>query len=435
MIVFFTGWVLSKAMHQLWFLGIRNNARNKIFYISIISFFVIINLIFYQTVSSYEGYQKERIVASYKGSIAKTLNRKKLESLEFIVGQQTIGKDFLGQNIVYINTIKNLLDRILPDYLDYVIFLEKNIAGFSKNLGHRAIENQEWKNADSIEAGEIEIKLIWNDDVYKHTFNGSVSKYYYLIIFSAVLIIFFIILALLYRNHSMFIKNKALYSLSKLKFFKRENAKLMNSIMLHQKLNSNFMKVASTTQTKNMPIKSGHYKDIKYGDYVFPIMLVDQTKSEISAEKFSEDLMSYFDCIRFSRLLQVKVLEANSICIPCYTEVFYQIIFSLIINVFRLLENQSDKSRSIKIHISKEKLTLCYSGFPLNENSMVNILEKFEAADLFSLTITKIFESIKYHEMYYTINYVNGHNKIEIIFSKQKEDQKMADIIKFRGAT
>lgn len=155
-------------------------------------------------------------------------------------------------------------------------------------------------------------------------------------------------------------------------------------------------------------------------------MLKGISKSTIEIDNFFANLEKSL----VFNMLNSKVsfsIATKYLSIECDKEVLYQVIFSLTTNIMMFLENQSDKIKHIDIEVLENKITYIYTGYPMSRDNIIKLSNHMLPiyVDTFLLTGAKLFESIDYHNMSYNFVSLGFKNKIELLFCKENEQNKL----------
>ncbi|WP_341757334.1 hypothetical protein [Candidatus Tisiphia endosymbiont of Ditula angustiorana] len=212
------------------------------------------------------------------------------------------------------------------------------------------------------------------------------------------------------------------------------NNTLLSNKKINQKLKKLFIKKATEMYIKQeMGIILGNEKiiqNISPSDYLFPMCLYDTSPEKINIVNLTKSLKEYFSPYFIRVALKIKK-TIDTININCATEVFYQLIFSLIFNLMEFMDRQSEVPKIMEIRFTEKKVIIEYDSFPLNEERMVDISETIvlEYMDVFLLSCRKIFKSLKEHKFEYSVSSTDESNIVEIIYpivinkSVQKQEQ------------
>ena len=108
----------------------------------------------------------------------------------------------------------------------------------------------------------------------------------------------------------------------------------------------------------------------------------------------------YFTKIGLRVTSNIKDIELN-----CSIEVFYQLIFSLVFNLVKFMDRQSNVPQILKIDFKQDKITIVNDCFPLDERKMIKLSDIIieECIDVFILNCHKIFKSLKEHKFKYSL--------------------------------
>jgi hypothetical protein len=174
-------------------------------------------------------------------------------------------------------------------------------------------------------------------------------------------------------------------------------------------------------------------KTLEYNNYLFPMSLVAFASEELDLEEFINSVKEYFG-FHFISTSVVTHWTSSKIKISCAKEVMYQLVFSLIRNIIRFMEDQNNLPKTLSLSFLDEKMTISYDSFPLNEEKMVILSQGFslEEVDVFFLNCKKIFKSLKEHKLDYSVSNAIGQNTISIFWNSAARKKNTKDnIIKF----
>jgi len=206
----------------------------------------------------------------------------------------------------------------------------------------------------------------------------------------------------------------------------QEKAAILLQHRAEQRLRRILIQKATEIYVHNTaPNISDKYKHSpQLSNLLFPITFTDIAyDEEIDVDKLTNDLNDYL--AYESTKVHIKInKEAERIKIPCSTPVFYQILFSLISNLLRLMPIPSstteDAHKNFIITLAEEKIIIDYETFPLNNESINTFLSKkgLDKIDAFFLDYKRILESFKNHNIEYHTSSNTKGNKFEISFKK-----------------
>ena len=212
------------------------------------------------------------------------------------------------------------------------------------------------------------------------------------------------------------------------------NKALLSNKKINQRLNKLFIKKATEMYVKQeLGVISGDehiIKNISPSNYLFPMCLYDSSSEKINIVNLIESLEGYFSPYFITTALKIKT-TTDIVNINCTTEVFYQLIFSIIFNLMEFMDKQSEVPKTMVINFTEKKVIINYDSFPLDEERMISLSDSItlEYMDIFLLNCRKIFKSLKEHKFEYGISSEGEQNTVEIIYpivindAEQKEGQ------------
>lgn len=335
--------------------------------------------------------------------------------------------------IIDLHQIREILSNIFPEFIDYQMVIDgNNIA--NNSAGNRVFDmNREYKLLENISL-LINLGIKKDSDFYVKSLKHLLMKSS-IIAFSSCIIIFLILYFYLKRKAE---NDCRLYILEEnLTTVDKEKNALLSRDKIYSQLNKNFIKKATEiyiqqiTGEKQAPENS---VNISANNYIFPIPLNDSSYSNIDIQSLVLMLQKYFLPYAGNIVLRVET-SVHTININCASEVFYQLIFSLIYNLMELMEKQNEQLKLMKIKFSEKDLVVEYDSFPLDEERMIYLSDSIieEHIDAFFLSCRKLFKSLIDHKFAYIIkSRDNGQNSVEIVYpeknlSIQSQENKIID--------
>jgi len=170
---------------------------------------------------------------------------------------------------------------------------------------------------------------------------------------------------------------------------------------------------------------------------IFPIAIIDDTKSIINIKKLLADLVEFFKYDLEQKKIELNInSKIDNIEINASEESLYQIIFSLVFNVLNLIPDHTNLAINV-INDEIFKFTLEYNGFNLSEEQMRNYSSRYPK-EVFLLNLNQVFDHLKLYKFTYSItrNTANNTIRLEICSNRtiEKEDKdkifKLKDYIK-----
>ena len=330
--------------------------------------------------------------------------------------------------------LRKTLDKTIPPYITYNISINHDSVGISKISSQTAVSKQTY-NLGGSDSAILVLGIDPNSAYYKEIDQQTKNS----ILFTAIgsFIIFSLVL-FLYLNIRKRINEKIELLENSLLDEDRMNKVLLQKTDCEQTLRNLFIKKATEIYlAKELGIDkidtSTLGDEINPSQYLFPIALTDKSLTKIDIEILVSTLRCYFADKFVSTAIEFKV-QVKELNIRCAKEVFYQLIFSLLDNLIRFMESQSDRIKLISIDFEPERVIITYDSFMINEDTMVMLSRQMLAdiGDIFLLSCDKIFSSLKKHDMDYHLFYEHGVNIIEINLAKIiNQDPKENIVIQF----
>ncbi len=326
--------------------------------------------------------------------------------------------------------LRENLNRIFPNFIGYAIIINDYSVAFGldykQNFNIIKDYQIDLNTVLTIKVGvnkNSSFYLLNRRKIYKNTLITAIATFFICLLF-----------LYLYLKITNIIEER----LSILEHDLHEERKINNTLLsnkkINQKLKKLFIKKATEMYIKQeMGIILGDEKiiqNISPSDYLFPMCLYDTSPEKINIVNLTKSLKEYFSPYFIRVALKIKK-TIDTININCATEVFYQLIFSLIFNLMEFMDRQSEVPKIMEISFTEKKVIIEYDSFPLNEERMVDISETIvlEYMDVFLLSCRKIFKSLKEHKFEYSVSSTDASNIVEIIYpivinkSVQKQEQ------------
>ena len=158
------------------------------------------------------------------------------------------------------------------------------------------------------------------------------------------------------------------------------NKALLSNKKINQRLNKLFIKKATEMYVKQeLGVISGDehiIKNISPSNYLFPMCLYDSSSEKINIVNLIESLEGYFSPYFITTALKIKT-TTDIVNINCTTEVFYQLIFSIIFNLMEFMDKQSEVPKTMVINFTEKKVIINYDSFPfVNCNQVLTPLRQ-----------------------------------------------------------
>ena len=331
--------------------------------------------------------------------------------------------------------LKKIIDKVIPYYISYNISINRSDIGLSKANAGEFILQKEY----GLGGADIFVINLGIDPTSKYYISNEevLRNWLVLSLGTSSLLFLSILLAFLHFRRKINLTIELLEN--DLLEEEKTNKVLLSKKSGEQKLKNLFIKkmteiyIAKELEALQVNAKIPE-NTINPVNLIFPISLIDDAPSIINISELIDILQEYFaDKFIYTALqFNAKIEELN---IKCAKEVFYQIIFSLIDNLIKFMESQSDSLKSIIVSFDEQGVIIRYDSFCINEEAMIMLSEKMmsESGEVFFLTCDKIFKSLKTHNMSYSISYHKGVNIIIISLEKIIVGRTLADnkVIKF----
>jgi hypothetical protein len=301
------------------------------------------------------------------------------------------------------------LARIIPGYITYKIILNTKPIIISNNYKHLPLIKN---NIYEYNGAKLEIELGVNESwLYSFESNLKLDSKIESIITLISILILLIIFSYIYLKAKFKKQNKKFES--EINIMKINSSNLYSHIkaqhfitnMLTNKANEIFVREATKNESFN-----GKELDIS----IFPIVLTESTLQEISLKEFSNDFANYFT--KFDNILMKIETTVETLKINHCKESFYQIIFSLLLNVIYLMNEQSSVSKNLVLSINSEQISLTFDSVPISEKNFIKLSKTFNknAADPFMLDCETVFRMLNTLDISYNILHFEGQNVVRL---------------------
>jgi hypothetical protein len=425
-----------------------------------ILFFIIINTISYFCLYRIEKNNNKILLQSYKDNIKTLLVADISNALELNISKKSFSffntvslkqhnQECISCNnlmpfiaireniiIVHDNNQELKLDiqdfrehiaEILPPFVTYKFLLNKhNIASaYQKNLIFDMSEEIFYKNINLV----LSFGLDRESEYYRSSSNKVLIGCLKSIFITFVLIS--IILFLYFRIKSK-IQSRIIELENIITQYKEKNANLIKHNRIKQVLEEKFIKKVTelyVSQQYDWYTKYKQSNTIK--NYLFPVIIKDLVANELEVKEVINYIEEYFICSNTNIFFEIPK-NIKTIKIHCAQEVFYQIIISLIANIIVILEDQSSIVRKLIVTLTDNRISICYDGFPLTEQSILELSNTVlsHKLNVFLLDSSRVFKSLKEHNLRYNIFYKSNLNTIDITFNNTKQSSKVIKFIK-----
>jgi hypothetical protein len=326
--------------------------------------------------------------------------------------------------------LREILNKIFPTFISYTIAINNyNIAlGEDSN---KTFDIRKDYVIDSNTALTIQAGIKEYSDFYLLNKKKLYTNTLIIIIFSCLSCIFFLYCYLKIKTR---IEERFETLEDELHQERKINKALLSNKKINRLLNKLFIKKATEMYVKQeLGVTSGDeyiIKNISPSNYLFPMCLYDSSSEKINIVNLIESLEGYFLPYFITTAIKIKT-TVDMVHINCTTEVFYQLIFSIIFNLIEFMDRQSEIPKTMVINFTEKKVIINYDSFPLDEERMINLSDTIilEYMNIFLLNCRKIFKSLKEHKFEYSISSENEQNIVEIIYpialndTEQKEGQ------------
>lgn len=335
--------------------------------------------------------------------------------------------------IIDLQQIKEALSTIFPEFIDYQVIIDgNNIANNSASI-RAFITSKEYKLLDNISM-VMNFGIKKDSDFYIKSSKHLLMKWSLTAFFSTIivfLILYFYLKRKAENDYRLYILEEHLTTIDK------ERKALLSRDEIYSQLNKSFIKKATEIYIEEITGgrgEAGNYVNTSSNDYIFPIPLNDSSYSNIDIQRLVLMLKKYFLPYAGNIVLKAET-SVNTINIHCASEVFYQLIFSLIYNLIELMERQNEQLKLMKIKFSDKDLVVEYDSFPIDEERMIYLSDSIIEGrmDAFFLSCRKLFKSLIDHKFTYIIkSSENSQNTIEVVYpeknlSTQPQENKILD--------
>jgi len=311
------------------------------------------------------------------------------------------------------HNLKNIIKKIFPSFITYELSFN--------NYSILADENQ------NSEYSLTQSSLIGSNDTLALKSGIKKDSAFYLdkqhLLQKNILISgigsFLILSALLYFYLRVSSKIKRRFSILEQEIYEEReiNLALLNNDKADHHLKKLFIKKLTEMYLKQELGEAYDSNSILPKNPLFPIHLTDLSLTKIDIENLTKLLQEYF-APYFAKIGLRITSSIKNIEINCSTPVFYQLIFSLIFNLVKFMDRQSNIPQILKINFNQDKITIVNDCFPLDERKMIKLSDIIieEYMDVFILNCHKIFKSLKEHKFKYNIFSHGNSYIIEIIY-------------------
>lgn len=339
--------------------------------------------------------------------------------------------------IFSLQILNEIITKIVPNYVLYKIQINDQEIATNNSYNYYYLVSRQYNINDQV---NIIVKLGINP--YSEYYLSNIKKLYYCLLVN-VIAAFVICSVILYVY--LRVKHNITFKIERLEANLLAEKKINNAMLLHKQaskhLTTFFIKKATEEYIhQQLALESNQaikVDDVDSSNYLFPICFNNGKQSEIVINELVSNLKDYF-AEHFLYTVIKYNYSINKLIIDCGQHVFYQIIYSLIYNVINFMEDQSNVPKCLSITFNYNKLIISYDGFLLTEQTMINLSNNVvvENIDPFLLNCSKIFQSLKEHELNYIIYNANKRNIIEIELRKDlmsnKEKAKVISLTKYK---
>ncbi|MEY4463717.1 MAG: hypothetical protein RLZZ81_688, partial [Pseudomonadota bacterium] len=145
---------------------------------------------------------------------------------------------------------------------------------------------------------------------------------------------------------------------------KKINTALLNNIKVDHYLKKLFIRKLTEMYLKQELGETYEPNNISFKNQLFPIYLTDISPAKINIENLTKLLQDYF-APYFTKIGLRVTSNIKDIELNCSIEVFYQLIFSLVSNLVKFMDRQSNIPQILKIDFKQDKITIVNDCFPL----------------------------------------------------------------------
>lgn len=332
-----------------------------------------------------------------------------------------------GLVILDLQELKEALDRLAPSYINYKINIDGKTIATDKNYKQKYSSKTVYQINDNN-------SLIINVGIDSNSsYSLKVKRRFYRCYtkITALSLATIIICLFVYLR----IKNKIEAKIANLEdnLFEehRKIEAFLNRQTVEQKLKNIF--INKITQIYLNKVVNDNDLDLNSISSPLPISLSDQTKDQIITSNLFDDLKSYFKLNSTAVALKLDS-EIELLDTPCAKEVFYQLIFSLINNLIAFIEEQSDRPKTLQLLLAKEKISIFFDSFPLNEEQMIFLSDSIyrQRKDVFLLDCKTLFKSFKDHNIMYSITSFNKEEScFELMLNTNQKPIDNITVLKF----
>jgi len=323
-----------------------------------------------------------------------------------------------GRYIFDLQEFREILDNLLPHYISYLVKINNSNIALSDDYTQSSYDLKKQYNIDRYTQLDILLSIRKNSEFYLLAQDDLYAKLIYSFPVSTLLILFILYLHLKANKR---VKMKFDLLEANIEELRTTNTALVRNKKVTQLLKNLFINKATEIYIKQAIGEDKKAKNLKNNpsknNYMFPIVLYDCKDTEIETKLLRINLEEYFSCYYMTIALRVSC-SVSAIRLKCAPEVFYQIIFSLIFNLFEFMDQQSDSPKAMEINFTEQNILITYDSFRLDEDLMVQLSDKIldKNMDIFFLSCCKIFSSLKNHGFLYELDHFNDQNTIKIHF-------------------
>jgi len=331
-----------------------------------------------------------------------------------------------------LQSLKTLIQNLIPEYITYNIYLNNQLIISNGDLSYLKITQESKLNTSDILVRKISIKLSFlKQERWKLFLDSSID--YATIIISCIFISLF-----LYRKINHRLRKKLQRLDEDFNDLKKYNELLNNKVIREKEyILSMIQKINNQAKNELLVKLTGEENKSSTNFIIFPIAIIDDTKSIINIKKLLADLVEFFKYDLEQKKIELNInSKIDNIEINASEESLYQIIFSLVFNVLNLIPDHTNLAINV-INDEIFKFTLEYNGFNLSEEQMRNYSSRYPK-EVFLLNLNQVFDHLKLYKFTYSItrNTANNTIRLEICSNRtiEKEDKdkifKLKDYIK-----
>jgi hypothetical protein len=334
-------------------------------------------------------------------------------------------------------SFKNILDKLIPSHIIYKITVDAETVAFAK---HYDSSNDikyipiNYKLADGTNVS-IELAIDTNSLYYFHNQQKLYRKH---LIIGLISFVFSLAMLVFYLKFKANFLARIITLATMLTEAEGKFARLVASQDVWCKLRSSFIQKATEIYANKQKEKAGFHEEMQGVDALqssedlFPIFLSDNLNSRIRVNELILDLKDFL--APYYEQIAIKFqTNTDYVAVNCSREVFTQLLFSLVFNLAKFMEDQSEMIKVMEINFNPNQIKILSEGFPLEERMMISYSKNIfcKLTDVFLLDCQKLFIALRANNFIYNIKYIDGYNSIEIEQSNSKESKNSSKVLQF----